>query len=238
MSAGAFARASTAERIAGLLRDRILDGTMLPGSRIVELEIARELGVSRSPVREALLRLEAEGLAAIVPYRGALVTPLERERFAELMEFRLALERFALDRLVERLPDGTIAQLRGHAAALREAVTGRDRRRAVDEDLSVHRAIVHLAGNALLERAYDELVAQIRLYIAVTSARYGRIDELADEHDALIDAIERRDARAARKLLDSHVAHGLEAVPLGRASAAGAGTETSQNALGRKPRRY
>ncbi|HKU80924.1 MAG TPA: GntR family transcriptional regulator, partial [Candidatus Tumulicola sp.] len=161
MSAGAFERASTAERVAGVLRERILDGRMLPGSRIVELEIARELGVSRSPVREAVLRLEAEGLTAIVPYRGALVTPLQRERFAELMDFRLALERFALDRLVERLPDGAIERLRACASSLRAAISARDPRRAVDEDLAVHRAIVALAGNALLERAYQELLAQI-----------------------------------------------------------------------------
>lgn len=216
MSAGAFDRASTAARVADLLRARILDGTMPPGSRIVELEIARELGVSRSPVREALLRLEGEGLAAIVPYRGALVTPPQRERFGELMEFRLALERFALDRLVERLPEGAIGQLRARAAALRKAVSTRNLRRAVDEDLAVHRTIVRLAGNALLERAYEELLAQIRLYIAVTSARYARIGELADEHDALIGAIERRDLRAARKLLDAHVAHGLDEPAPGR----------------------
>jgi len=218
----AFDRASTAERVAGLLRERILDGTMAPGSRIVELEVARELDVSRSPVREALLRLRAEGLAAIVPYRGAFVTPLDRQRFAELMEFRLALERFALDRLVERFPTGAMARLREHAAALREAVAARDRQRAVDLDLAVHRAIVELAGNALLERAYGDLLAQIRLYIAVTSARYPDIGELADEHDALIGAIERRDARAARRLLDAHVARGLDDPPAVRVTVAGA----------------
>lgn len=216
MSAGTFDRASTAERVAGLLRERILDGTLPPGSRIVELEIARELGVSRSPVREAVLRLESEGLAAIVPYRGALVVPLQRERLAELMEFRLAIERFALDRLMERASGEAIAQLRGRAAALREAAAACDRRRAVDEDLAIHRAIVRLAGNALLERAYDELLAQIHLYIAVTSARYARIGELADEHDALIAAVERRDPHAARRLLDAHVAHGLDELPRGR----------------------
>ena len=74
----------------------------------------RELGVSRSPVREALLRLSEEGLVAILPYRGAIVVPLQRRRFVELTEFRLALERFALERLIERGDAAALAELRAH----------------------------------------------------------------------------------------------------------------------------
>jgi DNA-binding GntR family transcriptional regulator len=201
-------RSSTATRVAGVLRERIAKGELTPGSRVVELEISRELGVSRSPVREALLKLAEEGLVAIFPYRGAIVAPLQRERLAELLEFRLALEHFALDRLVERDDVPTLQALRKQVDAIREATRKGNRKRAVDEDLAAHRTMVAASGNALLQHAYEGVLAQIRLYIDVTSARYARAEDLADEHDALLIAIERGDATAARELLDAHIMHG------------------------------
>jgi DNA-binding GntR family transcriptional regulator len=203
-------RASTATRVANVLRERIARGELAPGSRVVELEVSRELGVSRSPVREALLKLTEEGLVTTLPYRGAIVAPLQRERLTELLEFRLALEHFALDRLVQRADAHALVALRKHVRAMREALSDGDRQRAIDEDLVMHRAIVAMAGNALLERAYDGVLAQIRLYIDVTSARYERAEDLANEHDALLAAIERRDAVASRALLDAHITHGFE----------------------------
>lgn len=233
MNSAPFERASTAARVAALLRDRIGSGAIAPGTRVIELEVARELGVSRSPVREALLKLAEEGLVAILPYRGAIVTPLRDERLAELMEFRLVLERFALDRLLERVSKAAVARLRARLTAMRRALRAGDRRRAIDEDLALHRAIVAMAGNALLERAYESLLAQIRLYIDATSARYDRFDELADEHASLIAAIERRAFPEARALLDAHILHGFR--ELQEHPSAG---ETSRGGPGRKARRY
>ncbi|HEY1653985.1 MAG TPA: GntR family transcriptional regulator [Candidatus Tumulicola sp.] len=239
MIAAPLERESTATRVAAVLRDRIVEGTLAPGSRIVELEVSRELGVSRSPVREALLKLAEEGLAAIVPYRGAIVSPLRRERFVELTEFRIALERFALDRLTERADAGSLDALRARVAAMRRALHAGNRRSAVDEDLALHRAIVAMAGNALLERAYDGLLAQIRLYIHVTSARYQRSEELAEEHEALLAAIAARDFPRARAVLDAHILHGFsEAVFEEDSGAPGPVPETSQTAIGKNARRY
>jgi DNA-binding GntR family transcriptional regulator len=203
-------RASTATRVANVLRERIAKGELAPGSRVVELEVSRELGVSRSPVREALLKLTEEGLVTTLPYRGAIVAPLQRERLTELLEFRLALEHFALDRLVQRADARALEVLRKHVRTMREALREGDRQRAIDEDLLMHRAIVAMAGNALLERAYDGALAQIRLYIDVTSARYERAEDLANEHDALLAAIESRDAAASRAVLDAHITHGFD----------------------------
>jgi len=197
-------------RVAEALRERIAKGELAPGARVVELEISRELGVSRSPVREALMRLADEGLLTILPYRGAVVAPLQRERLTELLEFRLALERFALERFIDKADAAAIAGLRTHVAELRRALRAGDRHQAVDEDLSMHRAIVATAGNSLLERAYQSLLAQIRLYIDVTSARYQRAEDLATEHEALLEAIERREYPMARKLLDAHIMHGFD----------------------------
>ena len=110
-------RISTAARVADLLRERISAGEIEPGSRIVELDVARELAVSRSPIREALLKLSEEGLVQILPYRGAIVVALRREQIKELLEFRLALERFALERLLESRDAAALAMLREHVVA-------------------------------------------------------------------------------------------------------------------------
>ncbi len=235
MSAGVLERTSTATRVADLLRERIAGGAAAPGSRIVELEVAREFGVSRSPVREALLRLSEEGLIAILPYRGAIVVPLQRRRFVELTEFRLALERFALERLIERDDAAALPALRAQVAALRRALRTRDRARIAGADLDMHRALVASAGNTMLDRAYESLLAQIRLYIRVTSARYRRAEELAEEHDAMLDAAERGDFPAARAVLDAHVRHGFDEE--GSATGEVRRGETSQRPKGRNARR-
>lgn len=205
----AFERASTSVRVAGVLRERIADGRLRPGSRLIELDISRELGVSRSPVREALLRLAEEGLVEILPYRGAMVVPLDKARLTELLEFRLALEHFALERLVERGDRSAIARLRERVKTLHAAIEREDREAAINADLAMHREMIALAGNALVERAYESLIVQIRLYIDVTSAAYERPKDLATEHEALLDAVERGEFLMSRKLLDAHITHGF-----------------------------
>lgn len=205
-----FERASTAVRVATVLRERIAKGELAPGSRLIELEISKELGVSRSPVREALLRLAEEGLVEILPYRGAIVVPLDKARLAELLEFRLALEHFALERLVQRSDRDQLARLREHVKKLRIAIGRGDRQSMVDSDLAMHREMIALAGNALVERAYESLLVQIRLYIDVTSAQYEHSEDLAIEHEAFFDAVERGEYLMSRKLLDAHIMHGFD----------------------------
>lgn len=210
MTEKTFERASTAVRVADVLRARIASGELRSGARLIELDISRELGVSRSPVREALLKLAEEGLVEILPYRGAMVVTLDKARLTELLEFRLALEHFALERLVEKGNRTEIARLRQHVTALRAAIAQGDRQATIDADLAMHRAMIAAAGNALVERAYESLIVQIRLYIDVTSARYDRPEDLATEHEAFFDAVERGEFLMSRKLLDAHITHGFE----------------------------
>jgi DNA-binding GntR family transcriptional regulator len=210
----AFERASTAVRVAGVLRERIAKGTLRPGTRLIELDISRELGVSRSPVREALMRLAEEGLVEILPYRGAIVVPLDKARLTELLEFRLALEHFALERLVEKGDREQIARLRERVRTLRSAIERGNRQDAIDADLAMHREMIAMAGNALVERAYESLIVQIRLYIDVTSAQYERAEDLATEHEAFFTAVERGEFLMSRRLLDAHITHGFEDIDL------------------------
>lgn len=211
---GALDRTSTAARAAERLRERIAAGDLEPGARIVELDVARELGVSRSPVREALLKLAEEGLVTIVPYRGAVVAPLAHDRLRDLLEVRLAIERFALESLIAKSDAKALARLKEDVVAIADAIAAGATRRAVEADLEMHRRIVDLTGNGLLARTYEGLLNQVRLYIRVTSARYERLEDLADEHVALLDAIERRDVVQAQRVLDAHILHGFDEAAL------------------------
>jgi DNA-binding GntR family transcriptional regulator len=203
------ARSSTTDRVADSLRTRIADGDLAPGQRIIELDVSRDLGVSRSPIREALLRLVEEGLVTILPYRGAVVAPLLRERLQELLEFRLVLERFAVERMIERAEDLTIANVRERARAIGSAVLSGNLNDAVEADLETHRAIIGSSGNELVKKAYEGLLAQFRRYIRLTSSHYERVGDLADEHEAILEAVSKRDVATARALMDAHITHGF-----------------------------
>ncbi|MGR4064307.1 MAG: GntR family transcriptional regulator [Vulcanimicrobiaceae bacterium] len=203
------ARSSTTDRVAESLRGRIADGDLAPGQRIIELDVSHDLGVSRSPIREALLRLVEEGLVTILPYRGAIVSPLRRERLVELLEFRLVMERFAIERMIERADDFTIANVRERVRAIGGALLAGNLRDAVEADLETHRAIIGSSGNELVKKSYEGLLAQFRRYIRLTSSHYERVGDLADEHEAILEAISKRDVATARALMEAHITHGF-----------------------------
>lgn len=183
---------------------------MKPGDRILELEVSGRLGVSRSPVREALLTLAREGIVTIVPYRGAIVSTLDPEQFLALHEFRIVLEEFAVGRLVGVAKARDFRRLRANIARIRTHARAGDVAAAVEADLHSHELIVALAANPFLDRAYTELLNQFRLYISLTYAFYEEVEALADEHERLLTAIEAGDATAARALIREHIGHGFD----------------------------
>ncbi|TAM58925.1 GntR family transcriptional regulator [bacterium] len=204
-------RTSTAGKVAEYLRKRIATGRLRPGDRIPELSVCAALSVSRSPVREALMRLGQEGLVTIVPYKGALVSPLERKRFEDLLRFRMVLEEFAVMQAIESAEPAEIERLAPLIHKLRACAEAQDLAGAVEADLGAHEHLVSLAHNELLSRAYGEMLNQLRLYLRMTIVQYAQLGELADEHEALLDALRARRKGVARKLIRRHIEHGFEA---------------------------
>ena len=202
-------RVSTSDQVLHYLRKRIASGALQPGARVVELEISRALRVSRSPIREALMRLAQEGLVTIMPYRGAIVTKLDPSQLTELFDFRVALEEFAVARVIQVAGDAAIEKMRRQISRIRKAASAGDRAGAIEANFRQHQLLIALAQNSLLERAYAEMVAQLQLYIRVTSAYYERIEELAEEHERLCDALIERDVEKARQILRLHIEHGF-----------------------------
>jgi DNA-binding GntR family transcriptional regulator len=206
---GPIERSSTSAKVAEYLRQRITDGTLKPGQRINELTLAAELGVSRSPVREALATLAGEGLVRVAPYKGTFVTPLSRERFRDLLDFRVALEQFAVRRAIERATPKELQRLAAVIDEMREHARSGNFLGAVESDLKAHEVLVSMAASPLLEQTFQQLLGEFRLYIAATIRHYEGIDELATEHAALLAAIRARRRSRAVSIIERHIVHGF-----------------------------
>lgn len=195
--------------MAKLLRLRITEGEIKPGERLNELVLAAELRVSRSPIREALALLAGEGLVRIAPYRGAFVTELSKERLADLLDFRIALEQFAIRRIIDRAEARDFDRLEALVSTLRKRTRAKDFSGAVEADLELHEEIIALAASPLLSQTFKELLGEFRLYIAATSRHYKGIGELATEHAALVSALRKCQLSRALELVAKHIRHGF-----------------------------
>lgn len=196
---------SAADRAYAHTKERILDGEFAQGRLIGEGEVSEAVGVSRTPVREAFLRLEAEGLLQLYPKRGALVVPISAADVEDVMETRLLIEQFAIARVIELDLDladrlaTVIAGQEGHAEA-GDAVA------FVDADREFHRVFVAATGNAILLRTHDSLRdQQNRMGLAALGAGSERTSRILAQHRAIADAVERRDAVEAGELIDRHL---------------------------------
>jgi len=193
------------DRAYAFTKQRVLDATYAGGDLLTEGEVADALGMSRTPVREAFLRLEAEGLLRLFPKRGALVVPVSAQEVESVMETRVLVERFALAKAMAREADVT--------AAMRDAIARQDdRARAGDLDGFVvvdrefHTVLVAAAGNQIVLNLYDSLRdRQQRMGIAALRREPRRLDEILDQHRGLVDAIDAGDVEATLDLLDVHL---------------------------------
>jgi len=211
ISRNAFEHRSTASRVAEFLRRRIADGVLKPGDRIIELEVAAALGVSRSPIREALLVLSQEGLVTILAYHGAIVSRLTKDRFEQLLRFRLILEDFAITCAANNADDDDIRTFRKHITLIRQASKNGNTLECVEADLYAHKYLIGLAKNVFLEQSYMETISLMRMYIRMTSMYYEHAKELADEHEHIVDALLSRDTERARIVMREHIEHGFQA---------------------------
>jgi DNA-binding GntR family transcriptional regulator len=183
------------------LKAQLLDGVHPDGALLSEGAIAAELGMSRTPVREACLQLEAEGLLKLYPKRGALVVAISPREIDELFEARLLVERHALS-VAE--PKAIGAELERQVARQRRLT---DRARYVEADRELHRTLVAAAGNSVLLDLYDRMRdRQQRAASALLAAGQTDMRSLTDEHAAIARALKKGDRATAERLLAEHLA--------------------------------
>lgn len=189
-----------------VIREAILDGRLLPGRRLKEEELAQELGISRTPVREALLMLQAEGLVDAAPNRGATVRSHSVEDLNDLYQLRALLEGYAARRAATRLSDEAVAGLRESCARFEALIEkGADMRVLVRENLVFHQAILESAGSARLATMVRQVVELPLVYRSY--AWYSREQQQisAHYHSQIARALESRDAERAELVMKEHI---------------------------------
>lgn len=196
------------DRVYAFVKERILGGGYPGGELLSEGEVAEALDVSRTPVREAFLLLEAEGLMRLYPKRGALVVPVSPAEVRDVMETRLLVERHTAERLAHGGPEAAavIGELRELVARQERLLDEGDLAGFVAADRVFHHAIVAAAGNAILTRISDSLRDRQRRMVAATVARDPELPRrFLQEHRAILAAIEAGDAEQAARRVDEHL---------------------------------
>jgi DNA-binding GntR family transcriptional regulator len=188
-------------------KGRVLDSTFAGGHLITEGEVADALGMSRTPVREAFLRLEGEGLLRLYPKRGALVVPVSVGEVEAVMETRMLVERFALDKVLTTGPAPAIAGELDRAIAEQELRASEgDADGFVAFDREFHTTFVTAAGNPIVTELYDSLRdRQQRMVITSLLIDTKRVESILVEHRALTEAIRAGELERAQTVLAAHL---------------------------------
>ncbi|MFI2489218.1 GntR family transcriptional regulator [Promicromonospora kroppenstedtii] len=199
--------ASASERAYQVIREAILDGTHQPGEMLGEASLAASLGMSRTPVRVALARLQDEGWIVVYPKRGALVQGLSERTIVELADARFVLEATAVDRAPDVLRQRLADVLERSIGAQREAFASEDVRRFIDLTLQFHRGFVEAGGNGVLLELYDRLADRHRFVLfAAGDTLLARCAEIISEHERLTEHLRVGDVTAFASTLRGHIA--------------------------------
>jgi DNA-binding GntR family transcriptional regulator len=198
-----LSRSVLADQVKDWILERILSGDYAPDSRIVETQVARELGTSQAPVREALRGLEALGVVEITPFRGARVRRPSRQEIIEAYAVRSTLEALGARLAVPRVSDDDIAELAGHLEAMRAAARNDDGHGVAEADARFHARIVELADNGTLEKVWRSLEPFSRTYLTLVVP--GADPQWsADLHGPILAAVGRRDTEGVVDALKWH----------------------------------
>lgn len=200
---GALSRSVLADQVKERILEDILTGRHQPGSRIIETKVARELGTSQAPVREALRGLEALGVVDITPFRGSRVRRPSRREILEAYAVRSTLEALGARLAVPRMTDDDLAELAGHLEAMRVAARNDDGRALAEADARFHGHIVELADNGTLEKVWRSLEPVSRTYITLVIPG-ADTQWSANLHAPILAALERRDTDAVVDALQRH----------------------------------
>ncbi|WP_343727248.1 GntR family transcriptional regulator [Burkholderia seminalis] len=193
---------STADAVAASLRDMIINGELSAGERLVERDLAERFGISRIPMREAIQRLEREGLLDIFRNRGAVVRMLNASDVQDIYDLRVLLEGDAIYRSVKRLDDETLARAELVHRLLGDASVPR---RQGELNREFHALLYAGCGNARQLKSIAELRSQVERYERLQTTLLADTPSFQVEHEAILQACRARDARAARSMTVAHL---------------------------------
>ncbi len=204
-------RATTPEAVYRVLRAAILDGGVPPGGQLREAHIAADLGISRSPLREALTRLEEEGLVVKIPFRGAFVVEVSAHDVAEIASIRLRVEPYAMELSMETLRGRERPLLMRTVEDLQRATEENDIPASIDAHLRFHRLFYDLSGHSILQNLWNGWESKLRLYLAVDHRSYSDVQDIVREHEGLVACVLEGDVAGFRQEVADHFPSALHA---------------------------
>ncbi len=192
------------------LRQAILRGEIQPGERLMEIHLAQKLGVSRTPVREAIRMLELEGLVMTIPRRGAVVAEITVSDLEDVLEVRLALEELAVQIVCKKLTQEQLDEMKALAAGFRRTLDGDDVGECAQADMAFHEAIYNATGNKRLVQILNNLREQMYRYRMEYLKDKSSHRILVEEHAEILQALEARDEQRALEATRQHIARQRE----------------------------
>lgn len=187
------------------LRRAILKGELEPGERLMEIALANKLGVSRTPIREAIRKLELEGLVIMIPRKGAEVARITEKDLKDVLEVRTSLEKLAIELACDRITEEEIKDLQDTCQAFRNSLTSDDLTTIAEKDVAFHDVIFGATKNARLIQILNNLREQMYRYRLEYLKDTESHQRLVAEHQEILEAVMRRDKAEAVRLVQEHI---------------------------------
>lgn len=187
------------------LRNAILKGELEPGEKLMEKKLAEKLGVSRTPIREAIRKLELEGLVVMTPRKSAEVARITKEDLTDVLEVRRVLESLAIDLACRNITNEILAELEDNLVRFKAAVKKNDITEIATTDVEFHETIYKSTGNKRLIQILNNLREQMYRYRLEYIKDKQTRDNLVIEHRGIIDALKERDKEKGRKAILNHI---------------------------------
>ena len=187
------------------LRTAILDGNLKAGQRLMEVQLAEQLGVSRTPIREAIRKLELEGLVVMLPRKGAYVANMSFKDLIDVLEIRATLEGLAASLATERRSDDDVVELEKLAKEFETCVREADVEGVLKKDVDFNEKIFLMANNKKLYQLITSLWEQVHRFRVTYVSNYDASLSLVDEHNRILEAIKAGDTELAKKYATEHI---------------------------------
>lgn len=216
-SSRSLKRKTLKQEVYDVLHDDIMSTALLPGTPIHEVAIARELGVSRGPVREALQKLAAEGLVEITPHKGAFVSSLTWKEFLDAYRVREVLETLAVRLVATNMNQEMLTQLESLHKEMKEFAKAELASEFFSRNNEFHSTLIDFTANQKLSDIYYPLAYQMRRYRMRSLTLRGGLKQSCDEHRSILDALHKGDADEAAQLMSEHIQIPQQILESGRA---------------------
>ena len=198
------------EAICESLRNAIKNGKLKPGERLMEVQLAEELGISRTPVREAIRKLEQEGYVIMLPRRGTYVSSVTINDVKEIFEIRTALEKLSTGLAARRIENEELEQLQKLLASIEGYIEANDIDNIVKTDIEFHDLLYQVSRNSRLSGIISNLKEQLARFRTLSMSYPGRLKETLEEHREMVEAIASGDVESAREAAERHMVRAEE----------------------------